>query len=520
VNSGRLRAALQLGVLALLVAAPLPFGSVRSGAVLGIELAAAALGLGAILLIGSDDEARAAVPVAPLALAGAVTALGVFQLVPLPFSIAERFNPTAELVRPLIPYLGLSGPPSVTWSVSSPETTDALLRFIAYALIGLATAVAFDTENARRRFAFVLIAAAVFQAVYGSGEYLTGRQHIFGYAKKYYLDSATGTLINRNHFATMLAIALPFALTLAIPRPGNRRERGWRESLVALSRGPALLRLFAIAASALLWMGLLLSHSRAGLLSALAGAAIVVFRYRGTKAARWTAALGGAVVLVLLTLELSQAPGERFFAVKDDLDAKAGRLAVWRDSRALIAARPIAGWGFGTFESAFPTVQSADIDVHYDHAHNDWLEWATDGGVLTLLAAAGLFAMAVRKGDTATRAALSAVALHAMWDFSLRIPSVAATAAAAMGLGFAAHAAAKTSRAETSAFPSPSTSDAGPVPRRFGRWIVPLVLLTCAAPIGAASNGAAAGLGGWVVPWDFEAGMQSAARGRGSIRSG
>jgi O-antigen ligase len=450
VTSDRLRAALQLGLFALLLLAPLPFGSVQAGPVLAIELTAAALGLITIVLIGRDQEAAAAVPRFPLAICVGLIALGIFQIVPLPFSIAAKFNPTADLVRPLIPYLGLDHPPSVTWSVASAETTDALLRFVAYVLIGLAAAVAFDTVRSRRRFAIVLVTAAVFQAVYGSGEYLTGRQHIFGFAKKHYLDSATGTLINRNHFATLLAIALPFALTLAIPPHSERQMRGWRERMVALSKGPALVRLFAVAAAALIWMGLLLSHSRAGLVAGVIAAVIVVVHFRAARAARWMAALGGGVFLVLLTLELAQAPGERFFDLRDDLGARAGRPAVWRDAVGLVSARPVVGWGFGTFNTAFPTVQSADIDLHYDHAHNDWIEWTTEGGVLALLGGLILLAFVLRHGDTASRAALAAVALHGVWDFSLRIPAAAVATSATMGFGYAAYAAATASRARMS----------------------------------------------------------------------
>jgi O-antigen ligase len=459
VNPDRLRAALQFGVLALLIVSPLPFGSVQAGPVLSIELTAAALGLGTILLIARDEEARGAVPRLPLAICAGVIALGTFQLVPLPFSIAERFNPTAELVRPLIPYLGLDHPPAVSWSVATPETADALLRFVAYVLIGLTAAVTFVSEGSRRRFAIVLVAVAVFQAVYGSGEYLTGRQHIFGFAKKYYLDSATGTFINRNHFATFLAIALPFALTLAIPRRPARRWRGWRDQIVTLSQGQTLTRVFAVAAAAAIWMGVLLSHSRAGLLAAIAGAALVLVPFRGTRAARWTAGIGAGVLFVLLSLELGQAPGERFFQLKDDLGAKAGRLSVWRDTLGLVTARPVFGWGLGTFERAFPTVQSAGIDVHYDHAHNDWVEWTTEGGILALLAATALLAFAFTRGGTASRAAVAAIALHAAWDFSLRIPAVAVAASAVVGLGIATYAAATSSRAAARAFPPPSTND-------------------------------------------------------------
>ncbi len=468
-TADRLRGVLQLGVLALLFVAPLPFGSVRPFAVLTIELTAAALGLVAILLIGRDEDARAAVPKAPLAICLGVIALGVFQIVPLPFALAEKFNPTAELVRPLIPYLGLDHPPSVSWSVAAPETTDALLRVIAYVLIGLSAAVAFDSERARRRFAVVLVAAAVFQAVYGSGEYLTGRQHIFGYAKKYYMDSATGTFINRNHFATFLAIALPFALTLAIPRRSERAGRRWRERLVALAEGPALIRVFAIAACALVWMGLLLSHSRAGLVAGIVAAAIVLVHFRAARAARWTAAIGAGVLLGLLTVDLTQAPGERFLTVKDDLGARAGRPAVWRDALGLVAARPLLGYGYGTFESAFPLVQSADIDVHYDHAHNDWLEWMTEGGVIVLGVAIALLGIALRKTlhtgretrlstpfPIACRAAIAALAVHAAWDFSLRIPAVAAVGAAVLGLALTRRTTTEPKHVRASVFPPSS----------------------------------------------------------------
>jgi O-antigen ligase len=116
----------------------------------------------------------------------------------------------------------------------------------------------------------------------------------------------------------------------------------------------------------------------------------------------------------------------------------------------LITRRPFLGWGFGTFESAFPTVQSADIESHYDHAHNDWLEWTTDGGITTLLAALTLAVLALRRGDTASRAVLVAVALHAVWDFSLRIPAAALATAATMGLGYAAFNATGASRSKAS----------------------------------------------------------------------
>lgn len=431
----RLRAAIRVGIYALVLLAPLPFGSVEAGYVLAIELIAAGIGVAAVALLALDPDARAALPRVPLALCGAIVALGVLQVVPLPFSLAEKFNPTAELVRPLIPHLGLPSPPPVSWSVASGETTDALLRFVAYVWIGLGAALAFDTAEVRKRFALVLVASAVFQAVYGSGEYLTGRQHIFAFAKKHYLDSATGTFINRNHFATLLAIALPFALTLSIPATGaSKRASGWRDRVLSLGEPDVLTRALAVAAAALIWLGLLLSHSRAGLIAGVVGAAIVLIHHRRARVARWAMAVAATVLVALLSLEVAQAPGERFLAVGRDLGIQGGRLTVWHDALSLVRDRPLLGWGLGTFESAFPSVQSAQISLDYGHAHNDWLEWMVEGGAGALLSAIALLAFSWPGRAAAIQAGLAALALHALWDFSLRIPALAVLGALVVGI--------------------------------------------------------------------------------------
>jgi O-antigen ligase/tetratricopeptide (TPR) repeat protein len=448
VTPERLRAAIRVGIYALVLLAPLPFGSVEAGYVLAIELIAAAIGVASVALIALDPDARQAVPRVPLALCGAIFALGLFQVVPLPFSIAETFNPTAELVRPLIPYLGFPSPPAVSWSVAAPETVDAILRFVAYLWIGLGAALAFDAAEARRRFAIVLVASAVFQAVYGSGEYLTGRQHIFAFAKKHYLDSATGTFINRNHFATFLAMALPFALALAIPPPDSgRTPSGWRKRVLGLGEPEALTRALAIAAAALIWLGLLLSQSRAGLIASVLGAGIVLHHHRRARVARWATAVGMAVLVVLLSLEVTRAPGQRFLEIKGDITLEGGRLTAWRDSLELVTQRPLLGWGLGTFGSAFSAVQSAKIRLDYGHAHNDWLECVAEGGGMLgalTFALAMVFAAAgrrVTRGNlehasiaVAAFAAGVVVMTHAIWDFPLRIPVLPILVAAGFGL--------------------------------------------------------------------------------------
>ena len=157
----------------------------------------------------------------------------------------------------------------------------------------------------------VIAASGTFQAVYGSVEYLTGHQHIFGYAKEFYVQQATGTFINRNHFASYLAMTLPMAMGVMLF--GIReapRGLSWRQRIVASMEPRHLAIPFAGLAIVAMWIGVFLSYSRGGLAAALLATAIVSFAATGGRAR--------IVLLALLVLPAAflswkevQAPGER-----------------------------------------------------------------------------------------------------------------------------------------------------------------------------------------------------------------
>jgi O-antigen ligase len=445
------RAVIRAGVYSLILVTPLPFGSVEARWVLVVELLAAVLGLAAVAVITLDARVRMAFPRWPLFCAGAIAALGILQVMPLPLDFASGFVPTAHFIEPLVPFLGPGGSPSISWSIERVETTDALLRFIGYALIAAVTALGFDDATTRRRLALTIMAAALFQCVYGAGEYLSGRQHIFGFAKKHYLDSASGTFISRNHFAGMLGVALPFAMTLAFqPQLVHTESPGWRTRILRLGSSTTVVRLFSALTVAVIWVGLLLSRSRTGLIVGVLGACVVLLGLRSVRATRWAAVFAAIVLLGVLSRELRETPGERFLAAKADLSHPGGRLAVWRDSLSLVQQRPLFGWGLGTFEGAYPLVQSAEIETRYDHAHNEWLEFAVEGGALTLALALALlvWCLSVRDGGTWRRAvlrpefellipstaAIGVAAGHSLFEFGGRIPAIAVLCAVVIGL--------------------------------------------------------------------------------------
>jgi O-antigen ligase len=47
----------------------------------------------------------------------------------------------------------------------------------------------------------------------------------------------------------------------------------------------------------------------------------------------------------------------------------------------MIAERPWSGFGLGTFETVYPAYARFDNGAVVEHAHDDWLEWASEGGL-------------------------------------------------------------------------------------------------------------------------------------------
>ena len=91
----------------------------------------------------------------------------------------------------------------------------------------------------------------------------------------------------------------------------------------------------------------------------------------------------------------------------------------------MIRDRPLRGFGLGTFTDAYPAYALADYGAVLNHVHNDWLEFAVEGGL-------PFAALMVFTAGAAVRLAakhlwalgLSFVFLHACVDFPLAVDGV------------------------------------------------------------------------------------------------
>ncbi len=266
-----------------------------------------------------------------------------------------------------------------------------------------------------------------------------------------------------NHFAGLLEMILPLALGLALyyaQKSRVRSRRGsWREFQTRLANPEMLKCLLLLLAVTVLFLGIVFSFSRMGLISmfaslAVMGAVLWIGRHRNP--------LPTALIPVLLFSAISAAvwvgagPVVSHFeelSHDDPLDrGTEGRMAIWNDSIELIRQNPWTGAGLGCFEIAFTRVQSVELSYTMDHAHNDYLELVAELGIpAAALLFIALFALAALTVQAALRArsglarahalgalgGITALLVHSLADFNLHIPANALVFSVLLGLGTA-----------------------------------------------------------------------------------
>ena len=263
-------------------------------------------------------------------------------------------------------------------------------------------------------------------------------------AKVYYLDWLTGTFINRNATASFFAIGAGVALALAIDWTGTSRPRppqdiwAWIGSRNGLFAG----------AAAFLWVAVLLTGSRGGVLAAAAGAGaiLVSVSIAGWRIRRpnllWVFIGTVAAIALALVALLKRAD--------TSIDSNISRISLYRETLAAIADRPLLGHGTGTFEVLEPLYHSPTTPSQFvwNHAHSGVLELVVGMGIpgaalviLVYLAVAAHLARAAGRGTgpcpaiLAALGAMVAAGLHSLGDFNLETQSVALFVAILAGLG-------------------------------------------------------------------------------------
>lgn len=422
----RLNSVTMWTLLVFMALAPLPFGSVYpfswglSALVVGLAATAYTVQLSRI---GIAPRVTLSEMGPQLVLFGAFCSYLVVQILPI------------GLVFPGLTAFTVNGITfqSPSLSVTSDQTLLMLIRHLTYGLLFFLVVQITQSPGRRQFFLKAILVVIALYCAYALISLQTG-DTILGIAKRSYLGSATGTFINRNSFATFLAIGSVVALAQIggnIVRQSMRHVHdGTAPGVVGniVVYGVIYIVLFAVVFA---------TQSRMGTFCAIAGSAIIIAIVLGRISRSVLALTAIVVAVVVASLAAFLFFGESLFERTIDVEASAAqRFEVYRQTIGLILMRPLTGFGGGSFEQIFQFVHKFPVssELVWNRAHNSYLSlWSEMGLVFGSLPVIALALIGVRliralREDSpgwavqATGLAiLVIVAVHSLVDFSLEI---------------------------------------------------------------------------------------------------
>lgn len=304
-------------------------------------------------------------------------------------------------------------------------------RFFALQILALTACLALlyryaNDESRMWLLIHVVIAVAVMSAVFGMLRQ-TAQQDGGFLLPLLKQNQGYGQFLNKNHFAYLMEMAFGLGIGLIITR-GIGSDR--IVLYVAL--------LFPI------WIALVLSNSRGGILAMLTQVLIATVWFVRPRVALKAALLAGIVAAVLLgalwvggdRLASNIESATSDFSGDSTRDG-ASRNEIWRATLKMFAAHPIAGAGLGGYWIAITAFHDASGSLTPQEAHNEYLELLSSGGLIGLAIGVWFAVMVVRRVREkliydygrvrairlAAILAIAGVVVHSLVDFGLHMMS-------------------------------------------------------------------------------------------------
>ena len=313
----------------------------------------------------------------------------------------------------------------------SPNPSATLLGWAGFVGLFVLAWVAGQLNRSRRMWLWLaLLAAVLFQVLYGLIAQGLGASTVFGIWERAHSGFVQGSFSNRNLYAGYLAALWPLAAAI-----------WWWPGVPFLSRVPLPVRFAgSLLTAAAVGVAVVATASRLGAVAGMVGIMVWLLLWRRQRggwhgAARWLLYPGAAVVgLIMIWYGLTPL-AERLVVTS----AEESRLLIYQT---MITDMPAAWWlpgvGLGGVEAAVRQVQPADVRGWYDHAHSDLLQWLLEMGVVGAVLLLAVVVAVLRSGlqrseQPALYAGLAALCVVGLGDFSWHMPATQLVVALYLG---------------------------------------------------------------------------------------
>lgn len=450
--------------LLLLVWAPIPLGSNRPWASAILEVGILSLALAWLWLYGLGrihlrTPFRRAWP-AMLLFACWLAWLAI-QVVPLPADLVQLISPArAHLPTPD------PASPIQTLSIDPNASLGFLLQSCAYVAAFCLTLALLRRRERLKTIAIVIITGGLVQALLASFMHLSKLNYELFFTNFSNVDSAHGTFVNRNHLAGYLEICLALGIGMMIATLKGGSAQSWKQRFRETAGWMLSTRVLLRISLVIMVIALVMTRSRMG--NAAFFTSMLIAGVIGLATSRH--ATRSTVILLISLIIIDIFVAGTWFGVENvikryeqttiyrELQPTGGsveeRLEPSLYALDMIKDYPLTGSGGGTFYAAFPKYRPSVITAYFDYAHNDYVQFTTDSGVIGLglvgLVVLSTFVVALRtlyeRRDPLCRGiafgatmGIIAIMIHSWVDFNLQIPANAFAFVVLLALAWAAY---------------------------------------------------------------------------------
>ncbi|MBW1802251.1 MAG: O-antigen ligase family protein, partial [Deltaproteobacteria bacterium] len=390
----------------------------------------------------------------------------VFQMIPLPDAAVRLLSPEAVV-------LGKKSMPASKMVISDNHVKEwlslalytfpvrlSLIRWVTYGLFFFGFS---RTLTSRRRIEtaiFVILLIGCFETLYGLIQAFSGSEHIWWWKKLIKTFGViTGTYRIPGPFAGLMGLCIIMTAAYAVSFSRRRKKiihapkKSLRQRLSSYLSGERQFnkRILVIFAGVVMGIGLVLSGSRGGIISAAGAMGVMGLLLVFRKGHRRKGLI--ILCLILITTLYLQHIGfdytlQKFRSFEAGLIQRTklalGTIDLYKDYR-------LTGTGVGNFKDAYPKYQPLKEKLKYfQHAHNDWAQFLAEAGIigmsLLLLGACYYLYRTINRWKkrkdsfavglgAAPLAAMAGIAIFSYSDFTLHYPANVLMLAAILAVG-------------------------------------------------------------------------------------
>ena len=385
------------GVFAVLLFAPLAFGSTQPWAIFILQASTAVLfAYWAWKLLSAETETIRGNPL---------------------------FRPSALLAGIVLLQLLFN------WTAYRHETYSQALLYCAYAALAFLVAQTLRRSSQAKVLAVVITGYGLVVAALALLQGLSPNGKIFWFYTPEGHGWIYGPYVNHNHYAGLMEMLVPVPLVFSLTRYARGNVRTVIAGVAALMAGTIFLSgsrggMVALVIELILF-GWILGRTQKSPRLAAIGAFLVI----GLALVAW---IGGSELTKRFVTISAEARGELSGGTRWTID---------RDGLRMFAKKPVLGWGLGTFPVVYPQFRTFYTNFLVNEAHNDYLQILVETGIIGFGATMWFLILLYRRAfqnledwpdningavSLAAMLGCTGIVVHSLVDFNLQVPANAA----------------------------------------------------------------------------------------------